>query len=316
MKKISIIGLSLFVVGLIGSIITLQFVDKSEQLITDNITISNNLYDINDIDINLEYFDEIYLVAEERQDIKIEYKVFKESHIPSISSENNNLTVKQGGTFFSYFNSGSLKWYLNNNGKTSITINLPQKQYNRINFSTSIGEGKITDINTNSLVFFSNIGNFNITANSNFVDIESDLGSLEYTSLAKRGSTLEADTNSGSLTINNASFDEFDINADIGELFINGLTGKGKIETNVGSVDVNYAKWDGDLELSNNIGDVNITLPNGSGAYIESASDIGKVAVQLKDFNSTISSGIYSVNGDGMHKIKVETDIGNVKIRD
>ncbi|MCR4948099.1 MAG: DUF4097 domain-containing protein [Treponema sp.] len=107
------------------------------------------------------------------------------------------------------------------------------------------------------------------------------------------------------------AFDSIDIDSNVGDIYINNLTGKEiDADLNVGEIrfhEVNFDK----IDIDNNVGEVSVSLADKAENYsMNLATDVGVVFVAGNSFKRN-----YNSNGKGTKKLSINTNVGEVTVK-
>lgn len=202
-----------------------------------------------------------------------------------------------------------------------ITVKLPKKTYKRLCVNTASGGAELSDedLTAQQLSLNTASGNIKISAFFENVKIKSASGSVELKNPAQTpAKSLKIAAASGSINVCGYKSESFSISSVSGKTTVSGASGLGEIHVTSGTVDVNYSEWDNDLKISAVSGNVNVTLPQDSGADIRFDGVSGTVRTDLGN-----SSGGFillgrgtngSFGGGNRHALSVNLVSGTVSI--
>lgn len=313
MKKILMVGVILFGIGVIGASVT--FAAAGEKIADVQSGSSTFSDEVSSIYMEL-YSEDVEIKAEDRDDVFIEYKAIPKEYIPSVSGANGELKIVQKNRLKVGFDLQFIGFLKNGFQNSQITITVPQKLYNKIEIKSGLGDTEIFGLEVDTLIVKANMGSTNITASGDKVEIDSKMGEVTFTSTKENAKSIVLSAGMGDATVNNADFARYDFDISMGNIDVDGLNGTGKINANMGTIKVNVKKWTGDMKLTANMGDIDVSLPKGSGAVVEADANLGNISVHLGGLDSKNFNGTASFNGDGMYKLEVEADMGDVEISD
>lgn len=313
LKKIAIIGAIMFGIGAFGTGITFAVI--GEKIIETESGSNTYTGDVSSIIMTL-YIENVVIKAEDRDDVLVEYQAIPKDYIPVVSTEEGTLQIKQRKKFKVGVDFRFMGFLRNGFQNSEIRISVPQKLYDNIEIRSDLGETEVIDLQSNDLIVKTGMGKSDITASADSVRIEAGMGEVIFNSTKEGGKKIVCDTGMGNVTVNNADFAQYDFSTSMGNLNINGLTGTGKINTDMGETKVRFAKWNGDMDVSASMCDVEIYLPKGSGAVVDASVDMGSIEVRLAGMDIKSFSGTTSFHGDGMHKLEIKANMGNVNISD
>lgn len=202
-----------------------------------------------------------------------------------------------------------------------ITVKLPKKTYKRLCVNTASGGAELSDedLTAQQLSLNTASGNIKISAFFENVKIKSASGSVELKNPSQTpAKSLKIAAASGSINVCGYKSESFSISSVSGKTTVSGASGLGEIHVTSGTVDVNYSEWDNDLKISAVSGNVNVTLPQDSGADIRFDGVSGTVRTDLGN-----SSGGFillgrgtngSFGGGNRHALSVNLVSGTVSI--
>ncbi|MBQ8170411.1 MAG: DUF4097 family beta strand repeat protein [Oscillospiraceae bacterium] len=201
----------------------------------------------------------------------------------------------------------------------TITVMLPKKLFGKIKVNTASGGVEINDITAADFDLNTASGNININSFFESVKIQSASGNIVLTCPEeKTAKSVTVCTVSGSADISCYKAEEFSVHSVSGVTTYNGASGKGKIAVTSGSVNVNYAEWNNDLDISAISGTINITLPENSGADIKFEGVSGNLRTDIgmaKGQSMNLGKGTSGViGGENCHKVSISLTSGNVNI--
>lgn len=287
MKKMVKVGLLLFVVGLIGSIMLIfsGVGFKKEEVMEKKEFDSSK---IQNVSIRTDVAN-IYLKPAKGKQVNVELmgnttRKIKTAFTTSTDQRTLEISVEQKKKLFnidSGFNSDSL----------DLLVYLPEKMYDTLNINTDLGtissDYKIT------------------TKNATFI---TDLGNIELTGF--EGETITAETSLGEIIMKeiNATFQFQADKGDIELLSVDNLTGTNSIRTDLGNANVIFRHDPKalNLDLSTELGDIKtnfsvITTVSGGEA--------------LKDITSQQLKGQYGEAVESSPSLTIITELGDIALK-
>ena len=108
---------------------------------------------------------------------------------------------------------------------------------------------------------------------------------------------------------------ETDINSASGRVTMTGVSGSVRADISSGRLELQYAEWNGGLNLKVASGKADITLPAGSGADVNFERVSGSMSIELDDSRVSLknnSGGIYG--GSNVQTARVDVASGSVSI--
>ena len=166
----------------------------------------------------------------------------------------------------------------------SITVKLPKKLYKELKINTASGGVEIADIGitAESLKLNTASGDIEINAFFENVKVRSASGNVRVSNPSgKTAQSLKIRTASGSVTVEDYKAEKFSITSVSGKTTYTGASGEGEIHVTSGTVEVGYDEWNGDLKIGAVSGNVNVTLPAGSGVNVRFDGVSGMVRTDL-----------------------------------
>lgn len=132
--------------------------------------------------------------------------------------------------------------------------------------------------------------------------------------IQKSSKKNKAGSNNARLTLTvpaGSKFEDLDINSNVGEIKIRKLDAEDiDIELNVGEISLRDVNFD-NATIDNNVGEVSIyTDVNLDDYTINLATDVGDVNYDGKRFKHS-----YNQKGSGNHKIKINTNVGEINLK-
>ncbi|MDF2947232.1 MAG: hypothetical protein K0S51_1911 [Bacillales bacterium] len=281
MKKLLILGLFLFVGGLVGNAILYA---------TGNDAILNTKDYKKTETFSSSEFDNIFINSKEHgADINIvttdsnEVKVVMEGKIPVGVKEKSSLESRVfNNTLFiepiSFFNSKRNQIKFNINGDLKMNIYIPNKVFDDFSIQSQVGRINVQDINVNMLKIDSETGRITVnrvTAQDSV--ITSHVGKIELYELS---GNVNSSTNTGAI-----------------ELRTKELSKVTRLKTDVGEIEVHLLKLPSDLKIDANtdIGSIDISIPG----------------LDEKSENRSLTKTI----GNGSNQLILETSTGSISVQ-
>lgn len=164
-----------------------------------------------------------------------------------------------------------------NDGEYYITVRLPKTMYKKIKINSTSGGADISSVNAEN---------------------------------------FELNVVSGNVSVQNIQSEKYSINCVSGKTSYSGVVGEGNINVTSGNVDVTYAEWNNDLKISAVSGNINVTLPDDSGADIKFDGVSGTVKTNLNNTNGSFMNLGRGTNGEfgGSNKHKVNINLVSGKV--
>lgn len=204
-------------------------------------------------------------------------------------------------------------------GEYSITVRLPKTMYKKIKINTASGGAELPDAAVNAEKFELNTASGEININSAFVHavIKSASGNVNVTGVEGLSpAELKISTVSGAVNVRNYSAEKYSISSVSGKTSYSGATGEGNISVTSGNVEITYAEWNKDLKISAVSGNVNVFLPDDSGADIKFDGVSGMVKTNLNNTDGSFMNLGRGTNGEfgGSNKHKVNISLVSGKV--
>lgn len=206
-------------------------------------------------------------------------------------------------------------------GEYSITVRLPKKMYRKIKINTASGGVEFLDTAVNAENFELNTASGEININSAFIRAVMKSASGNVNVVGVEGlipAELKISTVSGAVNVRNYSAEKYSISSVSGKTSYCGATGEGNINVTSGNVEVTYAEWNKDLKISAVSGNVNIVLPENSGADVQFDGVSGTVKTNLNNTDGHFMNLGRGTNGEfggaNKHKVNINLVSGTVTL--
>ncbi len=212
------------------------------------------------------------------------------------------------------------KWFgAKHSGEHTISVFLPPLCYAKLKLKTASGGADITGVTARDLELNTASGEIDVNAYFENIKTHSASGCVALRNpTEKPAKTLEINTASGETTITGYGAEKYSIHSVSGGISYDSASGEGEISVTSGKVDVNYACWNADLKIGAVSGNVNVTLPENSGAELKFDGMSGSVKTDLgneKGKYMNLGKGTSgSFGGENQHKISVKLTSGTVRI--
>lgn len=266
----------------------------------------------------------IIMTPYEGSEIYVEYDNPKDSPEFCAVLSGKALTLKESFSFNIFGNKCSEDY--------TITVKLPAHKYEKIKVNTASGGVEIGAVLADSFSLNTASGNINVNAFFNEVKLQSASGNITLTNpgtpiggdgfvVDKEGGiakSLSVCTVSGNATVTGYKAEEFGIHSVSGTTTVNGISGKGSISVTSGSVNVSYAEWNNDLNVSLISGNVNVALPENSGFELSFSGVSGVVKTDLGQEKGRFMNLGKGTNGEfggaNKHKLTASLTSGTVTV--
>ena len=191
----------------------------------------------------------------------------------------------------------------------SITVYLPERCFESIAVNTASGGAEVEGVTARDFDLNTASGEININAYFENITLQSASGN-------KPAKSIHTCTVSGNATVNGYRSEKFSLHSVSGRTVYSGASGSGKVAVTSGTVDVSYAEWNGDLDISAISGSVNLSLPKDSGLDISFGGISGTLKTDLGNERgsfTTLGKGTSGeFGGENKHKLTVNLTSGVV----
>lgn len=251
----------------------------------------------------------IKVLPHEEKEIYVEYDNPKDTPEFCAVLTNKTLTLKEQLSFSIFGNKSSEDY--------TITVMLPSVCYSKIKVNTTSGGADVSNVSAQSFELNTASGEINVNSYFEDIKITSASGNINLSNPTDNtAKSLRTRAVSGNANINGYRAENFSIHSVSGRTCYNGACGAGEISVTSGTVDVNYAEWAGDLNVSAISGSVNISLPAESGLDISFSgisgmlkTDIGNTKGNFMNLGKGTSG---QFGGENIHKLTVNLTSGVV----
>ncbi len=127
---------------------------------------------------------------------------------------------------------------------------------------------------------------------------------------------LTVDMSAGNCELYNAATEEFAIDMSAGNMDVYGLSGWGSFELSAGNANVNFAEYNGNLDLDMSAGNLTVNLPADASADIDCDKSAGSLIVYHGDVRADVDDDASITIGDGKYHITAELSAGSINITD
>lgn len=247
--------------------------------------------------------------AKEADMISVYYKAGRSGIRFGCSIRNGTLFVRENGFFMYLFDFGG--------NPSELELILPEREYEKVTLSAASGNISAQELVSEKFTaeFASGAGDFRVFADDIHLEASSGSVTLKNCREDRKASMIRLDTLSGKHTVEGFLSDEFDIDLASGVVTMTGISGKGNIDLASGTVRLDYAVWDNDLDIDAASGTVEVRLPAESGAFVDVDAASGGVTAELDGETASFrgdSTG--KVGGGNMHRVDVDLASGSVKL--
>lgn len=255
----------------------------------------------------------IIIIPHDAEEFYAEYENPKDTPEFCAVLSGKTLTFKEKLSF-SLFNFGAKP----TEGYT-ITVKVPAVKLAKLKVNTASGGADISGVTAEEFDLNTASGSINVNACFDNVKVQSASGNIYLTNPEdKTVSSISVCTVSGSAEINNYKAEKFNLHSVSGRTSYNSATGAGKIAVTSGSVDVKFIDWNSDLDISAISGNINVSLPAGSGIDVKFdgvsgilRTDIGTTRGSYMNLGKGTSG---QMGGENMHKVNISITSGTVTL--
>ncbi len=199
----------------------------------------------------------------------------------------------------------------------SITVYLPDRCFEKLAVNTASGGAEVEGVTAREFDLNTASGEININAYFENITLQSASGNITLTNPTdKPAKSIHTCTVSGNATVMGYRSEKFSLHSVSGRTVYNGASGAGKVAVTSGTVEVSYAEWNGDLDISAISGSVNLSLPKDSGLDISFGGISGTLKTDLGNERgsfTTLGKGTSGeFGGENKHKLTVNLTSGVV----
>ena len=189
--------------------------------------------------------------------------------------------------------------FISGDNSLKIEVYVPDSLYKSIHASVNTGN---TEIN-------------GIAAEDVYLDLTA--GNMVYAGKEGHSSNiLTVDMSAGNCELYNAATEEFAIDMSAGNMDVYGLSGWGSFELSAGNANVNFAEYNGNLDLDMSAGNLTVNLPADASADIDCDKSAGSLVVRHGDVRADVDDDASVTIGDGKYHITAELSAGSINITD
>ncbi|MBE1555391.1 DUF4097 family beta strand repeat-containing protein [Sporosarcina limicola] len=296
-KRLSIIALFLLLVGVIGSVLTYNLIQKPE-LVTEEIEIKEDSFTNIEISTNDARI-ELIPINEPNTLVEVSGHDSKNNFSASVTESTLTIVYKDSKKKFFSFDvfpkSPTLKVYV------------PKKLYDTIRVQSDYGSFSAKDIDASEVNVKANDGAIELRdINAASIITESDNGQIKAENLI--GTTVKVKVNDGRTTLKSITADSISIVSDNGKIRLEEINGNLSAKANDGSIKLMTKTLDFPIEFSTDNGHIDIQTDNAPiNASIRAQSDNGSITI----FDEKKS---HSVFGSGEHEINLSTNDGKIVV--
>lgn len=200
--------------------------------------------------------------------------------------------------------------------RSTLEVLVPKQVYDKATFLGVSGDSEIDRITAQSMSIKTTSGSIHALVHANDLEINTISGKSVIENCGEPSiNSLKAHITSGTMSINGFSPSEYDFATTSGKITATALSGNGKINLITGKASLDYAEWNGSTKLSLVSGNVEMSLPEDSGANLTFSRASGMVKYNLGiDKGSCRKNGEYSFGGTNRQPMEINTTSGFVSI--
>lgn len=277
-KRISIIGLILLVIGIIGTIFTVKSQLSGEETLEEKVVDTN---DFANIDIKTDNAEIIVLpVEDEKARVELLSNVSRYNFSTEVEGDVLNVQVKTKRKKLIHFDIFSKP--------LSLTVLVPKKEYESIHVQSNNGLINISDLEG---------GDIQLETNNGRVHVDN-----------VKGQTLTVDTDNGSVDMKNVDTKLVNVSSNNGRIELEGVQGEIIGKTDNGRISLLTEDLDRPINLRTTNGKIDVNSKNKpTNAMLDLKTHNGKIQV----FGSSEWDNII---GNGENLVKISTDNGSITI--
>ncbi|WP_216829399.1 DUF4097 family beta strand repeat-containing protein [Alkalihalobacterium elongatum] len=244
--------------------------------------------------ININDFDKLSIVTsvadlriQQYPGEELKLKVNGNSSNYNIHSENKNSTLEIDIK-------SNKRWNFFNVSKSSVDVMIPESFHKSINLENTVGDLKFdSSLTLNEL-------NIKMTAG----DVKGLSGAIDYLTFSSTAGDFHAHDLHSLDTMIKGTAGDFRL-----ERFIGNLKGS----TTAGSITVEYANENGDIELHTSAGDVRLSIPDPS-FELDASTTLGDVSINIPIMLEQSGKTYKGIVNNGEKKVRVSTTLGDIRI--
>ena len=200
-----------------------------------------------------------------------------------------------------------------------ISVYLPKKLFSKITVNTTHGGVCAEGVKSDAFDLNTASGDINVNAEFNEIRVKTASGRITVKNLLEIPARLvNVTTVSGKVEID-AKSEKFSLYSVSGNTVYNNACGEGKVSVASGKIELNYSEWNGALNVSAVSGDVNVSLPEGSGIDVDFDGISGMLRTDIgseKGKLMNLGKGTHGTfGGENVQSIKIKLTSGNVTVK-
>lgn len=206
---------------------------------------------------------------------------------------------------------------------SELEIILPEKEYERFYVASASGDIDIENLVCEEFISVTTSGDTDYEIYAENIDIYTTSGSVNASNCTdKKVKNLTIGSVSGDHSVSGFGAENYNIYTTSGTITVDDLSGKGEVALTSGEIYLGFAEWNGDMDIDAVSGEVDITLPVGSGVVVDLDAVSGGVDVELEaaegegagtaTLSGESNSGV--IGGKNSHRVSVDLVSGEVEI--
>lgn len=263
-----------------------SYIGKSNEYTVESANLEN-------ININLTQ-DDIILKTTTDKDIKIvessNYKISENEKL-KISEQSKSIDIYRNNEILDWISFGNLE-------SRRIEIYIPENYKENLSLNNNVGDVDIlSDLNLKSFKVSQDVGDLNIKGNINCNDFSSK-------------------SSTGSIKAKIINTKKYTFKASIGDIDIEGISGKGTIKSSTGDISCGIDKIDGNINVISKVGDIDLYIEESLRFDINTNHKVGEIK---SDFPVILSNKdnkeVMSYNQeDTLNTLTLENEVGDISI--
>lgn len=198
-----------------------------------------------------------------------------------------------------------------------ITVYLPKKNFSKIAVKTTHGGVSTEGVKAEKFDLNTASGDIKVKAEFDEINVKTASGRITVKNEIP-AKLVKVNTASGNIEID-AKAERFSICSVSGNTVYTNACGEGSVSVASGRIDLDYGEWNGGLNISAISGEVNVSLPEGSGMDVEFDGISGMLKTDLgseKGKLMNLGKGTHGTfGGDNRQSIKIKLTSGNVTVK-
>jgi Putative adhesin len=145
------------------------------------------------------------------------------------------------------------------------------------------------------------------------LEVKADVGDLDIEGIDTTQLTAHSDV--GDISINKVR-GALNVVSNVGDIKLEKVNGKTNAHTDSGEVDISFDEMTDDLNLSSDVGDINVTFAKiPENIAFDLRSDVGEVSITgIEGFENTSSGSVMTQIGNEGPLLEAKTDVGDITI--